>query len=68
VTRPSYIRFHLEPIDDEELSCIFCGLPRCDQGFQAAGGGKRSIYGVHNTCVDRHMDKLLGVKPAESDG
>jgi hypothetical protein len=48
----------LEPNDDEDLACFFCTLPRCEQRFPVAGGGQSKLVGVHNSCADKHMDKI----------
>jgi hypothetical protein len=57
MSKPQQLKFWLEHNDDEDITCLFCGLPRCEQSFEAAGGGKRSFYGVHTSCAEKHMDK-----------
>ena len=57
-SKPTLIRFHLEHSDDEEITCFFCTLPRCDQSFTCAGWGGKKTVGVHNACADKHMDKM----------
>jgi hypothetical protein len=64
-SKPTFIRFPLEPNDDEEITCVFCTMPRCDQAYRAAGGGKVSFYGVHNSCAEKHMDKLTKTTTSE---
>ena len=63
MTRPTLIKFYLEPNDDEEITCLFCGHRKCEQSFMAGGGGRKNIYGVHNDCAENHMSKLLPLKP-----
>jgi hypothetical protein len=63
-TRPTYLRFYLELNDDEELTCFFCTLPKCEQCFEVRGGGQRKLVGVHNDCADKHMDKMNATKEA----
>jgi hypothetical protein len=58
-TKPTLIKFYLEHNDDEEITCIFCSLPKCEQGFFAQGGGKMSFYGTHNSCAEKHHDRQL---------
>lgn len=58
-TRPTLLKFYLEPNDDDQLTCLFCTLPKCEQSFTVAGGGKVQIIGVHNDCGDKHMEKQL---------
>lgn len=58
MSKPTYLRFYLEHNEDEELACFFCTLPRCEQRFSVSGGGQSKLVGVHNSCGDKHMDKI----------
>lgn len=66
--RPTYLRFYLELNDDQELSCLFCMLPGCEQRFPVAGGGRTSNIGVHDRCADNHNDKLQGPAKDTDEG
>jgi hypothetical protein len=66
MSKPTYLRFYLEHNEDEEITCLFCTLPRCDQSFTVSGGGKVSIIGVHNSCADKHMAKVTATKTGDS--
>lgn len=68
MSRPTYLRFYLEHNDDDEITCVFCGLPRCEQGYLASGGGRKSFYGVHNSCGEKHMDKMKQTPKATAEG
>jgi len=63
-SKPTFIRFHLEHNDDEEITCFCCSLPRCEQFFEVSGGNVRRWVGVHSTCVDKHMSKLTQTRSA----
>ena len=69
MSRPTYIRFDLERNESgDEITCLFCGLTECEQGFFAFGLGKTVFNGVHDKCADRHMDKIrLPTKPPDDD-
>jgi len=60
--KPTFIRFHLEHNDESEITCLFCGYPRCEQSFPCSGGGRMNIYGVHTECAEKHMAKLTQTK------
>ena len=62
MTRPTYLRLHLESNDDEEITCLFCGLRHCEQATMVKGGGRMSIIGVHTKCAESHMESLSKVK------
>jgi hypothetical protein len=57
MSKPTFIRFNLEHNDEEEMTCFFCTLPKCDQCFVCAGGGGKKMVGVHDSCVEKHMEK-----------
>lgn len=63
MSRPTLIKFYLEPNEDEEITCLFCGLFKCEQCFVASGGGQSRIIGVHNSCADKHTEKQLPKQP-----
>lgn len=52
-----FIRFDLEPNDDDEITCLFCGLRKCDKLFETKGGGRRTLHGVHDRCADDHDER-----------
>ena len=58
MARPVFIRFDLEPNDDDEITCLFCGLRKCEQMIEARGGGRVSFIGIHNDCADKHMERM----------
>jgi len=60
--KPTFIRFHLEHNDDEEISCFFCTLPKCEQYFEVRGGNQRRWVGTHDSCAEKHMDKMTATK------
>lgn len=62
MSKPTYLRFHLEHNEDAEITCLFCMLNACEQCFTVAGAGRASVIGVHNSCADKHMDKLQAPK------
>jgi len=67
VSKPTYLRFHLEPNDDEEITCLFCNGPRCEQATRVSGGNRVTFYGVHNACAEKHMDKIHGPTKAAGE-
>lgn len=66
--KPTLLKFYLQHNDDEELTCFFCGLHKCDQFFEARGDGKIQWIGVHSGCVDRHTERQTKTtaKPGEA--
>ena len=62
--KPTFIRFHLEHNDDEEVTCFFCKLPRCEQFFEVKGNERRWV-GVHSSCAEKHMEKLTNTSTSE---
>jgi hypothetical protein len=68
MSKPTYLRFYLEHNDDEELTCFFCSLPKCEQMFEARGGGQVKFVGVHNSCAEKHMDKILAAPKGSTNG
>lgn len=59
MNKPTLIKFFLEHNEDEELTCFFCTLPKCEQRFEARGSGTARIIGVHNDCADKHIDRQI---------
>ena len=57
-TKPTYLRFHLENNDEDEMTCFFCTLPKCEQYFVCAGGGGKKMVGVHTACAEKHQKSL----------
>lgn len=63
--KPTFIRFNLGNNDEEEMTCFFCTLPKCEQYFTCAGGGGMKMVGVHTGCAEKHMDKLTNTNTSE---
>jgi hypothetical protein len=63
--KPTFIRFHLEHNDEEEMSCFFCDGPKCEQHFTHRAAGGMKMVAVHTACATQHMDKLTNTKQLE---
>jgi hypothetical protein len=57
MSKPTIIKFYPEHNEDEELTCLFCTLPKCEQRIEVRGGGQVRILGIHNDCADKHEDR-----------
>ena len=65
--RPTIAKFYLDPNEDQEITCLFCSLPKCEQSFTVRGSGKASIIGVHNDCVEKHGERQTKVTGAHTN-
>lgn len=54
-----FVRFDLEnnDLEDDELTCVFCGLRKCDKLFVTKGGGRTTFYGIHDRCAEDHEER-----------
>lgn len=59
MSRPTIVKFYLEPNENDELVCFFCKAKRCEQSFAVDGNGEVRTIGVHNECADRHAEKAI---------
>lgn len=64
-SKPTYLRFHLDNNDEDEMTCFFCTLPKCEQSFEVIGGGGRKWVGVHTSCAEKHMLKMTNTNASE---
>lgn len=67
MTRPTLIKFFPQHNDDDELSCFFCTLPKCEQCFEVRGAGQSRLVGVHNDCCEKHEAKMNAIKTVSGD-
>ena len=41
------------PTDDDEITCLVCGLPKCDIESVIHGPGRLSVVGAHTHCAEK---------------
>jgi hypothetical protein len=63
--KPTFIHFNLGHNDEDEMSCFFCDGPKCEQTFTHRAAGGMKMVGVHNSCAEKHMDRLTQTKQSE---
>ena len=65
MSKPTFLRFHLEHNDEEEMTCFFCDGPKCEQSFKHRAAGGMKMVGVHTSCAEKHQDKLTNTSTSE---
>lgn len=64
MSRPTFLRFHLENNEDEEITCFFCSVSKCEQFFEVLGNERRWV-GCHTSCAEKHMNRLTKTNNSE---